>query len=75
MPPIAAMPCLIEVEDDGAGSRYREDSRQSGRAGTGPPGRRANHLPEAEAIKFIFLPGFSTADQSAIKRVEESAWM
>ncbi len=73
---------LIEVEDDGAGldiDKIRAKAVERGlvRAAV------AKNLPEAEAIKFIFLPGFSTADQvgdqagrgvgmDVVKRVIES---
>ena len=32
-------------------------------------------MPEAEAIKFIFLPGFSMAEQVGDQAAAESAWM
>lgn len=73
---------LIEVEDDGAGldiDKIRAKAVERGlvRADV------AKNLPEAEAIKFIFMPGFSTADQvgdqagrgvgmDVVKRVIES---
>lgn len=73
---------LIEVEDDGAGldiEKIRSKAVERGlvRADV------ARSLPEAEAIKFIFMPGFSTADQvgdqagrgvgmDVVKRVIES---
>lgn len=73
---------LIEVEDDGAGldiEKIRAKAIERGlvRADL------ARTLPEAEAIKFIFMPGFSTAEQigdqagrgvgmDVVKRVIES---
>lgn len=73
---------LIEVEDDGAGldiDKIRAKAVERGlvRADV------ARNLSDAEAIKFIFMPGFSTADQvgdqagrgvgmDVVKRVIES---
>lgn len=73
---------LIEVEDDGAGldiGKIRAKAVERGliRADI------AKTLPESEVIKFIFMPGFSTADQiggqagrgvgmDVVKRVIES---
>jgi len=73
---------LIEVEDDGAGldiDKIRAKAVERGlvRADV------ARGLSDAEAIKFIFMPGFSTADQvgdqagrgvgmDVVKRVIES---
>lgn len=73
---------VIEVEDDGAGldiDKIRTKAVERGlvRADV------ARNLPETEAIKFIFMPGFSTADQigdqagrgvgmDVVKRVIES---
>lgn len=73
---------LIEVEDDGAGldiDKIRAKAVERGlvRADV------ARSLSDAEAIKFIFMPGFSTADQvgdqagrgvgmDVVKRVIES---
>jgi chemosensory pili system protein ChpA (sensor histidine kinase/response regulator) len=73
---------VIEVEDDGAGldiEKIRAKAVERGlvRADV------ARNLPEAEAIKFIFMPGFSTADHvgdqagrgvgmDVVKRVIES---
>ena len=73
---------LIEVEDDGAGldiEKIRAKAIERGlvRADL------ARTLPESEAIKFIFMPGFSTAEQigdqagrgvgmDVVKRVIES---
>ena len=51
---------LIEVEDDGAGLDIG-DQGESPQVGTRTAGCRGV-LPESEVIKFIFLPGFSTAD-------------
>jgi len=73
---------LIEVEDDGAGldiGKIRAKAVERGliRADI------AKTVPESEVIKFIFMPGFSTADQvgdqagrgvgmDVVKRVIES---
>jgi chemosensory pili system protein ChpA (sensor histidine kinase/response regulator) len=73
---------VIEVEDDGAGldiDKIRTKAVERGlvRADV------AGSLPEAEAVKFIFIPGFSTADRvgdqagrgvgmDVVKRVIES---
>ena len=73
---------LIEVEDDGAGldvEKIRAKAIERGllRAEV------ARSIPESEVIKFIFMPGFSTADQigdqagrgvgmDVVKRVIES---
>ena len=73
---------LIEVEDDGAGldiEKIRAKAVERGLVRSD----LAKNLPEAEAIKFIFLPGFSTAEQvgdqagrgvgmDVVKRVIES---
>jgi chemosensory pili system protein ChpA (sensor histidine kinase/response regulator) len=73
---------LIEVEDDGAGldiEKIRAKAVERGLVRSDV----AKNMPEAEAIKFIFLPGFSTADQvgdqagrgvgmDVVKRVIES---
>jgi chemosensory pili system protein ChpA (sensor histidine kinase/response regulator) len=73
---------LIEVEDDGAGldiDKIRAKAVERGLVRSDV----AKSLPEAEAIKFIFLPGFSTAEQvgdqagrgvgmDVVKRVIES---
>ena len=73
---------LIEVEDDGAGldiERIRAKAVERGLVRSDV----AKNMPEAEAIKFIFLPGFSTAEQvgdqagrgvgmDVVKRVIES---
>jgi chemosensory pili system protein ChpA (sensor histidine kinase/response regulator) len=73
---------LIEVEDDGAGldiEKIRAKAVERGLVRSDI----AKNMPEAEAIKFIFLPGFSTADQvgdqagrgvgmDVVKRVIES---
>jgi chemosensory pili system protein ChpA (sensor histidine kinase/response regulator) len=73
---------LIEVEDDGAGldiEKIRAKAVERGLVRSD----LAKSLPEAEAIKFIFLPGFSTAEQvgdqagrgvgmDVVKRVIES---
>ena len=73
---------LIEVEDDGAGldvEKIRAKAVERGLI------RRevARSMPESEVIKFIFMPGFTTADQigdqagrgvgmDVVKRVIES---
>ena len=73
---------LIEVEDDGAGldiEKIRAKAVERGLVRSDV----AKNMPEAEAIKFIFLPGFSTAEQvgdqagrgvgmDVVKRVIES---
>jgi chemosensory pili system protein ChpA (sensor histidine kinase/response regulator) len=73
---------LIEVEDDGAGldiDKIRAKAIERGLVRA----EVAKNLPEAEAIKFIFMPGFSTAEQigdqagrgvgmDVVKRVIES---
>ena len=73
---------IIEVEDDGAGldiDKIRAKAVERGLVRSDI----ARNLPEAEAIKFIFMPGFSTADQigdqagrgvgmDVVKRVIES---
>ncbi|MEK7235168.1 MAG: Hpt domain-containing protein, partial [Nitrospirota bacterium] len=73
---------LIEVEDDGAGldvEKIRAKAVERGLIRL----EVARSLPESEVIKFIFMPGFSTADQigdqagrgvgmDVVKRVIES---
>jgi len=73
---------LIEVEDDGAGldiEKIRAKAVERGLVRSDI----AKNMPDAEAIKFIFLPGFSTAEQvgdqagrgvgmDVVKRVIES---
>lgn len=73
---------LIEVEDDGAGldvEKIRAKAVERGLVRS----EVARSLPESEVIKFIFMPGFSTADQigdqagrgvgmDVVKRVIES---
>src|SRR5262245_613890 len=73
---------LIEVEDDGAGldiDKIKAKALERGLVRSDV----VKNLPEAEAIKFIFMPGFSTADQvgdqagrgvgmDVVKRVIES---
>jgi chemosensory pili system protein ChpA (sensor histidine kinase/response regulator) len=73
---------LIEVEDDGAGldiEKIRAKAVERGLVRSDI----AKNMPEGEAIKFIFLPGFSTADHvgdqagrgvgmDVVKRVIES---
>ena len=52
---------LIEVEDDGAGLDIAKIKDKAIKLGLVRPDV-AESLPENEVIKFIFLPGFSTAD-------------
>ncbi|MBA2486139.1 MAG: Hpt domain-containing protein [Nitrospira sp.] len=52
---------LIEVEDDGAGLDIVKIKAKAVRLGL-VRADVAESLPESEVIKFIFLPGFSTAD-------------
>ena len=52
---------LIEVEDDGAGLDITKIKVKAVKLGLVRPDV-AESLPESEVIKFIFLPGFSTAD-------------
>ncbi len=73
---------LIEVEDDGAGLDIAKIKAKAIKLGLVKPEVAAS-LPEGEVIKFIFLPGFSTADNigdqagrgvgmDVVKRVIES---
>lgn len=73
---------LIEVEDDGAGLDVEKIRAKAVERGLIRP-EVARSLPESEVIKFIFIPGFSTADQvgdqagrgvgmDVVKRVIES---
>lgn len=73
---------LIEVEDDGAGLDVEKIRAKAVERGLIRP-EMARTLPESEVIKFIFVPGFSTADQigdqagrgvgmDVVKRVIES---
>jgi len=73
---------LIEVEDDGAGLDVEKIRAKAVERGLIRP-EVARLLPESEVIKFIFMPGFSTADQigdqagrgvgmDVVKRVIES---
>ena len=73
---------LIEVEDDGAGLDIEKIKAKAIKLGLVRPDV-AGSLPESEVIKFIFLPGFSTADaigdqagrgvgMDVVKRVIES---
>ncbi|MDN5941400.1 MAG: Hpt domain-containing protein [Nitrospira sp.] len=73
---------LIEVEDDGAGLDVEKIRAKAVERGLIRP-EVARSLPESEVIKFIFMPGFSTADQigdqagrgvgmDVVKRVIES---
>ncbi len=73
---------LIEVEDDGAGLDVEKIRAKAVERGLVRP-EVARVLPESEVIKFIFMPGFSTADQigdqagrgvgmDVVKRVIES---
>ncbi|WP_447974016.1 hybrid sensor histidine kinase/response regulator [Nitrospira sp. Kam-Ns4a] len=52
---------VIEVEDDGAGLDLQKITARAVALGVLRP-ELAGSLPEAEAIKLIFLPGFSTAE-------------
>jgi chemosensory pili system protein ChpA (sensor histidine kinase/response regulator) len=52
---------MIEVEDDGAGLDLHKIKSKAVRLGLLRQ-EIADTLPEAEIIKFIFVPGFSTAD-------------
>jgi chemosensory pili system protein ChpA (sensor histidine kinase/response regulator) len=73
---------LIEVEDDGAGLDIEKIRAKAVERGLLRP-EVARSIPESEIIKFIFVPGFSTADQvgdqagrgvgmDVVKRVIES---
>ena len=73
---------LIEVEDDGAGLDIEKIRTKAVKRGLLRP-EVARSMPESEMIKFIFVPGFSTADQvgdqagrgvgmDVVKRVIES---
>ncbi len=73
---------LIEVEDDGSGLDVEKIRATAVERGLIRP-EMARSLPESEVIKFIFVPGFSTADQiddqagrgvgmDVVKRVIES---
>lgn len=73
---------VIEVEDDGAGLDVEKIRAKAVERGLVRP-EMARSMPESEVIKFIFLPGFSTADQigdqagrgvgmDVVKRVIES---
>jgi len=73
---------LIEVEDDGAGLDVEKIRAKAVERGLIRPDM-VRSLPESEVIKFIFMPGFSTADQvgdqagrgvgmDVVKRVIES---
>lgn len=52
---------VIEVEDDGAGIDVERIKAKAVSQGLIRP-EQAAHLSESEAMKLIFLPGFSTAD-------------
>jgi len=73
---------VIEVEDDGAGLDVEKIRAKAVERGLIRP-EVARLMPESEVIKFIFVPGFSTADQiddhagrgvgmDVVKRVIES---
>jgi chemosensory pili system protein ChpA (sensor histidine kinase/response regulator) len=73
---------LIEVEDDGAGLDIEKIRAKAVERGLIRP-EVASSLPESEIIKFIFMPGFTTADaigdqagrgvgMDVVKRVIES---
>jgi len=52
---------IIEVEDDGAGLDLKKIKAKAVRLGLIRQ-EVADSLPESESIKFIFVPGFSTAE-------------
>ena len=73
---------IIEVEDDGAGLDVEKIKAKAVAVGLIRP-EQAPELPYAEALKLIFLPGFSTAERvgdqagrgvgmDVVKRVVES---
>ena len=73
---------LIEVEDDGAGLDVEKIRAKAVERGLIRP-EVARSMPESEVVRFIFVPGFSTADQiddqagrgvgmDVVKRVIES---
>jgi chemosensory pili system protein ChpA (sensor histidine kinase/response regulator) len=73
---------LIEVEDDGAGLDVEKIRAKAVERGLIRP-EVARSMPESEVIRYIFVPGFSTADQiddqagrgvgmDVVKRVIES---
>ncbi|NOT23853.1 MAG: response regulator [Nitrospiraceae bacterium] len=73
---------LIEVEDDGSGLDIEKIRAKAVERGLIRP-EVARSLPESEVVKFIFMPGFSTADSigdqagrgvgmDVVKRVIES---
>ena len=73
---------LIEVEDDGGGLDVEKIRAKAIERGLVRP-EVARSMPESQVIKFIFVPGFSTADQvddqagrgvgmDVVKRVIES---
>jgi chemosensory pili system protein ChpA (sensor histidine kinase/response regulator) len=73
---------VIEVEDDGAGLDVEKIRAKAVERGLIRP-EVARSMPESEVIRFIFVPGFSTADQiddhagrgvgmDVVKRVIES---
>lgn len=53
---------IIEVEDDGAGLDLMKIRAKAVKIGLARPDQ-AQAMSEAEALKFIFAPGFSTADK------------
>jgi chemosensory pili system protein ChpA (sensor histidine kinase/response regulator) len=53
---------IIEVEDDGAGLDLAKIRNKAVKLGLVRPDQ-AQAMSEAEALKFIFAPGFSTADK------------
>ena len=63
---------IIEVEDDGAGLGSQRIKAKAVRLGLVRQ-NVADSLPESEIIKFIFLPGFSTAESVGIRPV--GAWV
>lgn len=53
---------IIEVEDDGAGLDIRKIREKAVKLGL-ITSEQVGSLPDAEVLKFIFAPGFSTADK------------
>lgn len=53
---------IIEVEDDGAGLDLKRIRAKAVSLGLARP-EQVQAMPDSEALKFIFAPGFSTADK------------
>lgn len=53
---------IIEVEDDGAGLDLKRIRTKAANFGLARP-EQIQAMPDAEALKFIFAPGFSTAEK------------